>query len=549
MVKRRRDTHSFFMHMSPENLDNLKSMSGFIKTRARETIVVLDNNILPYLNRIKMADMSDAAINAFAEFNNNSAELIRDFCSDRVIVTPDVREEIKTGVYAAASEIKACPKRQSLDELLKSFDNIERQLDSNKRQSADYGDACIIFDSFKEIARSLVLYVPGLKKDAEPGKNETDEKMVAYAFAQGVKQEKKVCIFSEDRDVLNLSKALYFVLTAKSIVGTDAKVQEKLINNNIEVYRFDAGRQLYGTAFDGKNCWLENRNWDLFRDYCVEPAKLVTLIRNALLPAEIELGNGKALAAMVGQGGAAEVKPAKHVVKETAENKAAEETCSKVKQQASAEPSDALERIYQRLKVNPADLDNADQSRIEDAIKDYEALISVYSSSNASASRLEKELEQIKGKSFAYQLEKLTEETRKIQAEAGAIYTSPDYISSESKQAKFEELNARIKANSEKIRLMQSSLKQVQSVSALESLSPAEKELYDSFKSAGFEIKEEGVWVSSDELAEITQRVKTGLYTLIGRIEQEVGIERNSHVRPAQYRIELKHLHLLVRKR
>jgi len=101
MVKRRRSTCRVILQIPPEKLDNLKSMIGFIKERARETVVVIDNNVIPYVNRVQLPEMSNAAIYAFAEFNNSLANIMRDFSSDKVIITKDVSEEIKTGVYAS----------------------------------------------------------------------------------------------------------------------------------------------------------------------------------------------------------------------------------------------------------------------------------------------------------------------------------------------------------------------------------------------------------------------------------------------------------------
>ncbi len=532
---------------------NLETMSSYIYSLARGSIVVIDNNIIPDANSEQLKDMTADSISGIAKYNQNLVRLLRDFSSDRVIVTPCVRQEALDGIAAVKGAIGQIKGRTAnitaLVELSESYKFLEEQLKIEKRLPADYSAGGKVYDSLMAIARKIIQDNPALKKDALPGKNEADEKMVAYAFAQAVKQDQKAYIFSSDLDVKNIAKELYQILIAKNIVGVDIITGQRLKSRNIEVMRFDPSRNLFQSAVDAQAGSAENWVPDY---YSPEELKgFVKFVQKILVPAEIELGNGKALAELVAQKekDMPPIAPKEH--SEEAEETTAEisATVEQAEKSATNVPSAALERIYQRLKVNPADLENADQSKIENAIKDYEALIDVYSCTKVSTSKLEQELEQLRGKSVVYQVAQLTKDTGALVAEMNEITKDTNYFKSTEKRNKFAELTAQINENAGKLDGLEQSLKQVQSVTALASMNPTEKELYDAFQAKGFVITEEGVIVNSEQLTEITQRQKASLYGLLSKMEKEVGLERNSNARPATYRIALKHLPYLIKKR
>lgn len=534
-------------------VENIGKMADFIYNKARDAVIAIDTDIIPYTSATQLRNTSEGTINALSDFNSRIASAIRDFSEIRVLITPDVKKEMIKSCGAACSEIGKVTQHPTLDKLAESYIKIVEERIGPR--STEYPSTNGIYDALIAIVRHLNLYFD-LKKEM-PGSSESDEKMIAYAFAQGVLQDKKVCIFSNNKKhVIPLARELYAVLTAGNIVGDDAKIKGRLINNLIEINCFDSVRNLY-SSYDCRNSRIPGSDWAPPSQLAQEKIdELILFIRKNLLPVEKALGNGKVLEALIAGKGNDVLPHIPEASEAEAEETAKDNTTGledTVEAEAEKVPDGAFERIYQRMRVNVdawwALCGPIDPKEHNDAVQKYEDLIFIYRQAGAPTSKLEHELEQIKEMGVMRQRDKLTKDTETIVAKRNEITKDTDYFKSVEKRKEVADLTAQIDENAGKLDGLEQSLKAVQSVNAISSLGDSEKKLYDSFKAAGLELTEEGVIVNSEQMTEITERTKASLYPVLSKMEEEVGLERHSEKRPAEYRIALKHLPYLVKKK
>ena len=509
--KPKKDRFCYLLDAPPENLPK---MAGFLGYRAKDHIIVLDGNIFqcPVENELATAPIEHIA--EISRYNANLSRIIRDYAVDRVIITQDVREEMLTGVNAAESRIKGTPKgntnrQKTLTELLDSYHKIHAQLSHKRRIEYNYDSGGEIYDAFLDITRKIVRDIPDVKKDASVGANETDEKLVAYAFAQALNQGKKAVIFSLDGDVANIAKNLYGILTCNNTLG-QGKIGKKIKICNIEVIKYDSDTKRFAPAFTGNNV---NGYWKPDA-YGVDADNIVSYAAQKLVPFEAENGNGHAKKAIE------DAEKEELQRRDTAPLPVVKQLDDFQRQRVIA----ACERIYRKLKVNPADLKLADMETVDDAIQTYKDMILLYEDRGIPVEPLREELQKIEENSVVGKVSKLEKECEDIAAKVHAITQDPLYFKQKAKRDEVNTLQKQLESNASKMESLEKRINDAKQIVSLDGFNEAEQKLYKDFVKEGYTITEKGTPVGIEALIKVTGRNRTGIYALFNILGKKKGI-------------------------
>jgi hypothetical protein len=460
--------------------ENIGAMAGFLRAKAHEALVALDNNIIPYLDGRQFRETDLEILRKIVEFNLGLARLVRDFSFERVIIAKDIRGEMDSSLSRMASrempgEIGGPHRRQVVNELLESYRFIHSEV---KKRSDDYRLDDAVYESLRDIVRKLTLDFPGLKKDAVVGKKEADEKMVAYAFARVMSECRKLYIFSDDIDVVRLSSQLYHVLTAENMGGGGATVAERrLRESNIEVIGYDPRFRLFKTKFNGRADFPEGSHWEppesaeySLRD--IDGLREFVLERIALAAKALEARGAP---------------PAKSDAGIPADPVRA-----------------AIERISDRLRIVPSDLDGAPESRIEEAVRSYDDLVFVHERLGVPASGLEEELELIRAKSLKSIVGRLDKENEELAEAISEITRDPGHFKSKEKREEVKRLYEKIDGNILKKESLSKGAEGGGARGAPGDLSSDERGVYEACKEQGFDLAGENASVPAEAISRVT---------------------------------------------
>ena|GEM_PF-4855474 len=569
-----------------EDPEQIYRMAGFIKRAPQSRIVTLDTNIVPTIDNRAVRETTTAHLKQILNFTNVLKDCVRHNDPTKFIVTKDVRHEIDTSLDfylsdAFVTEAHAGTKSKAvLREMLNSYralrDALHQRLDG-------YDKADEFYTPLKDIVRKLVQDIPRLKKDKRNGENEVDEKMVAYAFAQAIKQKEGLCILSNDSDVVKITQALFCALTARNTVGGNAagedyvtKSAEILRTKNVEVRYFDEEKQLLTDEFNGKTDFTVGEHWQPLAglDYNTRDLEdLIKFIKLKVLDIERELGNGKVLAADIQiqkeldakkataqpapAAGNPEPAPEAPADTSTSEEKDTPKEETKVVPQ---EITEVVERMYQRLKVDLDDLKSAEQEKIDETVKTYEDILALYWHAGIDTAEIKQELVEIKKKSPKYQLDLLAEEYTQVENHIRDIQQDPEHMRDPSKRNLISTLYAQLDdLDRQKIeykqRLENGKTGPVPpaptaiDINSPDDLSPEARAAYDAFDKKGIIIPKDGAFVTKQEIAEA---MDYSMATVANKIAEIPDIEVKT--KPGEkgkkyYNIKLAHLQTLLPKR
>jgi len=513
--------------------DNLEQMSRYIKAIPRQGIVVLDNNIIPDIDSRQLTKTSADSIEGIIKFNYALAESIQNFSYDRVIITKEARAEMNPGFDFVIKEIKRKSGNASLySRLIESYDTLNKKVNASKRinQSATFENNCI-YESMRNIVRKLVLDFPELKKKPSSG-DEPDEKIVAYAFAQAIAQDKKVFILSSDADIRNISEELYTVLTAKNVVGVDTVAGSRLKCNNVEVVCFDVNEKRFQTVFNarlnGKDSWTPKNGYST-----QDTHNLKTYVQQNLVPAEVELGNGKALAVIVEQRKQKQVPKNEDKANEDkaltdVEISEADSTQNKTNT-VSEEVLSALEKIYARVGVDSESLNIDNQEDIETAIETCRDFKLVYQSMSLPTDSLDTEIKKLEQKSLPHLIKTLEQECEALNAKSINLLQQQGYTNSDENEQTRKSVKANLDLIDKNVGLIEqyeSQLKELQTPECLKGATTKQVEVYNAFKEAGAEITDAGIWASNSLIKQVTGWTPAYISKILTDLEKEKLIER-----------------------
>lgn len=517
----KKERFSYLINTLPENLSK---MAGFLGYRANEHIVVLDTNMVDCPVEKELAAASVKHIDEISRYNANLSKIIRDYAVDRVIITKDVRAEMLVGLSAAESRIKGTPKgnlkhQQSLSQLLDSYHKIQAQVSHKKRAEYDYDSGGEIYNAFLDITRKIVRDIPDVKKDARVGDNETDEKLVAYAFAQAFNQDKKAIIFSIDRDLTNIAKNLYGILTCNNTLG-NSKIGKKIKMCNIEVMTYDNDTKKFAPAFTGNNV---NGYWKPDA-YGVDVDSLVSYAAQKLMPFEAKNGNGHAKKAIE------DAEKEELQRRDTAPLPVVKQLDDFQRQRFIA----ACERIYRKLRVNPDDLKLADMDTVEDTIQTYKDMILLYEDRGLPMDSLREELKQIEEHSVAGKISKLEKECEDIAAKVHAITQNSMYFKDKAKRDEVNTLQRQLESNASEMESLEKRINDAKQMVSFDGFNEAEQKLYKDFVKEGYTITEEGTPIGIEALMKVTGRNRTGIYGLFNILgkKKDILVERIKGKKP-----------------
>ncbi|MBW3005097.1 hypothetical protein KY310_04665, partial [Candidatus Woesearchaeota archaeon] len=473
-------------------LDNLKLMTRYIQAIPRQGIVVLDNNIIPDADIAQLKRTKSDSIEGIVMLNSAIAEVVQNFASDRVIITREARKEMNAGFDFMQDEIKKMSGNSSLyRSLLESYVELHKKVNAPKRlEETAEQEGTVIYDAMKSIVRKLVLDFPELKKEPSSG-DEPDERIVAYAFAEAIAQDKKVYILSSDPDIRNIAAELYAVLSCRNVVGVDTISGQRLNVNNVEVVCFDPAKNLFRPVYNAKE--HAPKEWVPKKGYSAkDKAEFIKFVQTNLIDVEAALGNGIALAALVKQ-------------KETAPSETAAPKKDAVVVEKPGKEVDvlkALERIYATAGIDPEKLTVDDQDKIIAAIgvcKDFQV---VYKRCGLPTDSLDEEIRQLEGKTIEKLIESAETDLKNINEQIIALRQNPEYLralETDPIRVKEQELEQEFASKQQEL----FNYTQKCSVSVpfnIANLDESARAFVESLEKAGAEVIEQGIWASNTQI-------------------------------------------------
>jgi len=508
-----------YYHLYDAPPDKLDACTRYLKAIPREGLVVLDNNIVPYTDSRHLKSVPGANLAHIIKYNAALESNLRDFPVDRVILPKGVRKEINDGIAFVNSEIKQSSGNTSLySRLVDSYKSLEKQVNCPRRidfeKSAEEGP---VFSSMKNIVRRLVVDFPELKKKPSSG-DAPDERIVAYAFAQAVAQDKKVYILSSDEDVMKIAAELYSVLTARNVVGTETITGQRLKLNNVEVMWFDPASNLFKTAYTGKRD--APPEWEPRNGYTAQDtADFRKFVQQHLVSAEIALGNGVALSALV---------------KDSAASLALSQAPAPENVVAPEEPDKevdvlkALERIYARVGVDPENLSFDDQDKINEALGICSDFRAVYKKCGLPFDSLDEEIRQLTEKTLPHLITTTEAELRNINDQIIELRQSPEYLRASSGDrimVKVDKLEKAFRASQSELRGYEQRQKSSASASTAGSFED-EASFVTALKAEGAEDTSNGIWASNTQISDALGWNKARVSNTVRKLEKEKRLKR-----------------------
>ncbi|MBW2973523.1 hypothetical protein KY346_03970 [Candidatus Woesearchaeota archaeon] len=558
-----------------EDPENIYKMAGFIKRAPQSQIVALDTNIVPTISNRDLRDTTTAHLKQILNFTSVLKNCVRYNDPSKFIITKDVRQEIDTSLdfYVSDAFVTEAHAGIKSKAVLKEMLTAYRELREALHQRLDgYDKADAFYTPVKDIVRKLVQDIPRLKKDKRNGENEVDEKMVAYAFAQAIKQDEGLCILSNDSDVVKITQALFCALTARNTVGGNAagedyitKSAKTLRTKNVEVRYFDEEKQLFTDEFNGRTDFTVGEHWQPLAglDYSTRDLEdLIKFIKLKVLDIERELGNGKVLAADIQiQKELDEEKAAAQPAPAPAKNLTpAPEDDAKPEEKDTQDITEVVERMYQRLKINPDDLKSAEQEKINEIVEAYEDILKLYEHTGIDTAEIKQELVEIKKKSPKYQLDLLAEEYAQVEQRIQDMQQDPEHMRDPSKRnlmtTWYAELDSLDRQKVEYKQRIESGptgpvppAPPAGEINSLDDLSPEAKAAYDAFDKKGIIISKDGAWVTKQEIADA---MDYSLATVANKIAEISNIDvktKSGEKGKKYYNIMLKHIQGLLPKK
>lgn len=508
-----------YHHLYDAPPDKLEACIRYLKAIPRQGIVAFDNNVVPWTNSRHLKDVPGANLGEIIKYNAALESNLRDFPVDRVLVPKDIREEMQDSIAFVISAIQGSSGNASLySRLVDSYRSLEKQVNSPKRVDFEKSaEEDKVFSAMKNIVRKLVVDFPEIKKEPCSG-DEPDEHLVAYAFAQSVLQDKKVYILSSDEDVMKIAAELYSVLTAKNVVGTETITGQRLKINNVEVVWFDPAFNLFKTAYNGKT--EASEEWEPRSGYnAQDKAEFRKFVQQHLVSAEIALGNGVALAALVED---SEAKPA------LAQASAPDNVAVPEEPAEEIDVLKALERIYARVGVDPEKLSVDDQDRIAEALGICSDFRAVYETCGLPVDSLDEEIKQLTEKTLPYLIDKKESELQSINSQIIELRQSPNYLRAspgDPIMVKAKKLETAFRKTQEEL----IAYEQRQKSSALVKTAGVfkdESSLVKALKAEGAEDTAKGIWASNTQIANALGWNKVRVSSTVRKLEKENQIKR-----------------------
>jgi len=498
-------------------LSNLESMAGYIKAIPRQGIVVIDNNIIPDADVKQLKKTKKDSLDGIIKFNSALAETIQNFASDRVIITPEARAEMNAGFDFMKREIKKISGDSARYwNLLKSYDELSKKVNSEKRlQEAAAQQDNLIYTAMKNIARKRILDSPSLKKKHSCG-DEPDERIVANAFAEAITQDKKVYILSCDPDIRNIAADLYALLTCRNSVGVDTISSDRLRTNNVEVVKFDTNKNLFTTEYNAKTDTLTE--WKPSDLTVKEQSDTIRYVQKQLIPVEVALGNGKALAALVKKGEESAPKAAPVDAQEVVPKKPAEEF----------DVLFALERIYARIGIDPEQFTVDDQEEIKEAISLCHDFESVYKKCGLSTGSIETTIIHLESKTLESRIEHTEEKLRIINKQIIALRQRSEYLrASEQSSIRIEEKQLEERFAFVQKELLSYTQKQPTFVPFnIADLDKKAKKFIKALEKLDAEKTDIGIWASNTQISDALSWHKVKVGRVVRNLEKEKKLKR-----------------------
>ncbi|MBD3304196.1 hypothetical protein GF343_03555 [Candidatus Woesearchaeota archaeon] len=509
-----------YFHLYDAPPEKLEACTRYLKAIPRQGLVVLDNNVIPWTDSRHLKGVPGANIGHILKYNAALESNLRDFPADRVLVPKDIREEMNDGIAGVISEIQHSSGSTSLYScLIDSYQKLEEQVNSPKRVDFEKSaEEDKVFSAMKHIIRKLVVDFPELKKEPSSG-DEPDERLVAYAFAQSVLQDKKVYILSSDKDVMNIAAELYSVLTAENVVGTETITGQRLKLNNVEVMWFDPAFNLFKSAYNGKN--KASAKWEPRNGYTShDKAEFRKFVQRNLVGAETALGNGAALAALLEQ-------EEKGAPAKTSKSKTKPEPEQPVKQEPSV--LKALERIYACVGVDPEQLSVDDQDKIAEALDICSDFRAVYETCGLSVDSLDEQIMQLTEKTLPHLIETAEAEARDINNQIIELRQSPEYLRALPENPVVAEITELEKAfRSTQKKLIEYEQMQKRSSAPVDTASPVtdEASFVKALREDGAEANEDCIWASNTQIADALGWNKARVSNTVRKLESAGRLER-----------------------
>lgn len=538
--------------MLEASFDNFELMSNYVKAISHEGVVVLDNNIIPDFTSAQLKRTEKTSLEGVILLNKALAEIIQNFSSKRVIVTKESREEINSGLDFVKDQIKQVSGNASLySQLIESYNNIGAAVNSAKRlQEAIVNEGGKLYESMRNIVRKIVLDFPVLTKSPDSGDG-PDEKLVAYAFAQAIEQNKKLFVLSSDRDVKRTTRELYTLLTAKNVVGVDTITGSCLSTNNVEVVCYDTEKKLFRSFFNGKfdapELWTP-----LDKSYSKKDEQFLSkLIQRNLVPVEVALGNGKALTAVVKDYEAQDKKTeedkkpkplaaslANLDIKTSKLDKSDKAVSGKINDSSKNQNTEsvnniedsvnALNRLYERFGINPEDVSIEDQDAVKDALSvciDFQKIYSCLDSKNES---LDTAVSKIKKKDINSLIASVKQDLIGINSAIVELRQHPDYLSAKPDddiRKKEAELNKDFSKKQKELWKYESHVKEAFSFEQ-SSLSKKQHDFIEKLKKHCEKAESSFIWATNTDIARAAGLSKNYISLKLRKLKDEGLLER-----------------------
>jgi hypothetical protein len=541
------DNYCYVLDTEPKTIGQ---MGDFLVSKSKKSLYI-DTNIIPFLTPTQVEGMSREQIIAVTDFNKS---IMNVFGRPTVTFTSDVKKETQHGLSGLLNILNQVFKKPDKyqRQLIQSFEYIDRALGARKTPS----EQGVVYQACYDITCSIIEALPYLKSDDETV--ETDERLVAHAFAHIIEAETPATLFTNDKRIQALAKKMYKLLVAVNMGGDTHGVliwtPGRVERQGIEVYGF--GKHTNGSG-KPKNMFVEKFSkkrlvpkykWDPPPEApstfgVVETKSLKRAIREEIAAIEEALENPAAETFM-------------DVITGTGKGKTDNPDDDESEKPPERKP-EGLTGILKdidtvRIALSPdAKLDDLSEKEVSTILRRYRAFKRICERGNLSTDGIEEEIKKYSGKTLAAKITALTVDTQALIKQKRAIEDSDPLLSNTVNRKKVGELDAQI--NEYRTQIQDWQQQQTDGAVARQTVAfqPSERDFFEALQKAGYHPEQQGGdLVPMALLQKISGYKASSLSVKLSKLESENVIpKRIKQGREKLVRVSLDTIPRLVKQR